>query len=185
MPENIALDKGIVDAFISNQGQSIRFTGEGEETNVGTRIDSPTMGMSVDGAAPKGHAYARKVYPKHSVSRTAIAEDATEPFRGKTMVSGINRPKIAEDTRKILEGTYVEPAPVEPTPKPVKPRPKDDISDLTTLTEADLDELSGVSEEDIWGEPRQQPRNRVKLTERQPIRGRQENTPTTVRQVRS
>jgi len=47
VPENIAIDKGVVDAFISKQGSQIRFAGEGERTNVGTRIDSPTMGMSI------------------------------------------------------------------------------------------------------------------------------------------
>ena len=50
VPENIAIDKGIVDAFISKQGSRIRFAGEGEQTNVGTRMDSPTQGMSVGDA---------------------------------------------------------------------------------------------------------------------------------------
>jgi len=52
IPEKIAIDLGVTDAFITNSGGKISFSGSGEETNVGERIDSPTKGMTV------GHAYA-------------------------------------------------------------------------------------------------------------------------------
>jgi hypothetical protein len=42
----VSLDLGFSDIEILN-GTSIQFSGGGEDTNVGTRLDSPTMGMEL------------------------------------------------------------------------------------------------------------------------------------------
>jgi len=70
---DVSIDLGIADIYVSNQGQDIRFSGKGRQTNVGERIASTTQGMSVP---TKGHAYAKKA--THSVSRTAIQADTDE-----------------------------------------------------------------------------------------------------------
>ena len=47
VPQNIDIDLGVVDAFITNAGQNIGFRGKGELTNVGSRIASTTQGMDL------------------------------------------------------------------------------------------------------------------------------------------
>jgi len=47
VPETISIDLGITDAYISNYGTKIDFTGEGEHTDAGISLDSPTVGMSI------------------------------------------------------------------------------------------------------------------------------------------
>jgi len=102
------VDLGKTDISITDQAQTIRYTGKGERTNVGSRIPNTTQGMTVDGGAEaKGHAYAKPVKERNSVSRTADSQE--EPVRGRTSVRGISRPKIADDTKAMLEGTYEEP----------------------------------------------------------------------------
>jgi len=46
VPSRVSLDLGFSDIEILN-GTSIQFSGGGEQTNVGTRLDSPTMGMEL------------------------------------------------------------------------------------------------------------------------------------------
>jgi len=186
VPERIAIDLGITDAFVSGGGKSISFGGKGLETNVGETIPINTQGMTVNGGAEtKGHALARRVYPANSFSATAVGKE--EPVRGgvQEIRDGINRPQIAEDTKAMLEGDYVEPVASEP----VEPKPKseNDISDLTTITDDEMDEMAGVSMADIWGEDTsrkatKKPVSRVNMRKRKPIRG--QDNPIAIRQIR-
>ena len=48
VPKEVNIDLGFADIAITN-GNEIRFTGKGLQTNVGTRLASNTKGMSVDG----------------------------------------------------------------------------------------------------------------------------------------
>lgn len=48
VPKSFSIDLGVVDAFITDYGKTITFTGHGTLTDVGSRIASPTTGMSVD-----------------------------------------------------------------------------------------------------------------------------------------
>jgi hypothetical protein len=122
---NVSVDLGVADIHIKDNARTIQYTGKGEQTNVGELVDSPTKGMTIGGAGTKGHAYARKVYPKHSVSRTDM--DTEEPVRGETAVGGINRPKITDDTKAMVEGIYEEPA---PKTEQIKEENKDKLPDL-------------------------------------------------------
>lgn len=47
VPRKVAVDLGFVDIIVVN-GSRISFAGGGEQTNVGTRIESPTVGMEVE-----------------------------------------------------------------------------------------------------------------------------------------
>lgn len=49
VPETISFDLGIVDGYITNFGRTIEFGGGGLETDVGERLSSPTIGMSIPG----------------------------------------------------------------------------------------------------------------------------------------
>jgi len=49
VPENISVDLGAFDIYISDSGHSIRFESGGKHTDVGKTLPSPTKGMSVDG----------------------------------------------------------------------------------------------------------------------------------------
>ena len=69
-PKDVSIDLGIVDAFITAGGTQINFTGKGQYTDVGTRLPSPTQGMSIGG------------YP------------------GMPVYSGFNRPKIIKKKPK-------------------------------------------------------------------------------------
>jgi hypothetical protein len=178
VPERIAVDEGITDSFISLQGSKIAYAGKGEQTNVGTRIDSTTVGMSVEGggAPAKGHAYARKVYPKHSVSRTDMSTE--EPVRGRTSImSGINRPKIAEDTRVMVEKAYEEP---EPAPA----RGQDDF-DYEALDE--LGDVGTFGDEDPnWLRQNNRPKKKkpTNRTQNRRIITRRVGNPTVVRSIK-
>lgn len=168
VPDKVSADLGITDLFISNQAQDIDFTGGGLQTDVGERIPTTAQGMSVNGAEPKGHYYAKPIKERHSVSRTADSKEIPERSAGTLKDEGINRPQIAEDTEAMVEGTYEEPEPVAET---------DDFN-----YEA-LDELGpegsffDESEEFIRrfnGESKNtsQPKNRAKMKRIQPKRGR-------------
>ena len=50
VPETASVDLGIFDIFISDHGRSIRFESGGEKTDVGTRLSSPTKGLSIPSA---------------------------------------------------------------------------------------------------------------------------------------
>ncbi len=112
VPERISVDEGVTDAFITNYGTKISYGGKGEDTNVGERLPTTTKGMTVNGdGAVKGHAYARKVYPKHSVPRTAITDESTEPIRGggvREVRNKMDRPYIEENTAELLEQSHEE-----------------------------------------------------------------------------
>lgn len=169
---DVSVDLGVADIRITDNAQAITYTGKGEQTNVGKTIDMPTQGMTIGEAEVKGHAYARQIYPKHSVSRTDMDTEVQTPIRE---MRGKDRVGITEQTESILDDAYEEPAP-KPVPAKLPPKREDDISDLVSLTEEDLDELSGVSEADIWGEEPERPKkvskNRVRQKRTQPIRGR-------------
>jgi hypothetical protein len=146
---DVAVDLGVADIFISDQAQTIRYTGKGEQTNVGTGIDSTTQGMTVEGGAEGiSRPAMSKVYPEHSVSRTAIeAGEVSRPVRG------INRPKIVEDTNEIR--TRIKDKSDEP----------EDESELTT---SELGDYGAFGDEDpSW---LQKGVNRTKMSRRQPSR---------------
>ncbi len=78
-PRDISIDLGVVDAFITAGGTRIDFTGKGLETDVGTRLPSPTKGMSIDGAYPGMPVYnegaRRSVIKKKKPKRVARRRD--------------------------------------------------------------------------------------------------------------
>ena len=84
VPKRIAIDLGFTDIFILN-GKQIEFTDErGLKTDVGTRMESPTKGMSINEAEGAGWADADiKDYLKkeQSVSRPAFKKK--KPARRK------------------------------------------------------------------------------------------------------
>lgn len=47
VPQSISADMGITDVEIFNYGKDIRFSGRGTLSNVGERIESTTIGMSI------------------------------------------------------------------------------------------------------------------------------------------
>jgi len=169
---DVSVDLGVADIRIKDNAQTIQYTGKGEQTNVGELVDSPTQGMTIGRAEPQGHAYARKVYPAHSVSRTDMATEVGTPVRE---IRGVDRTQIAEDTQAMLEGTYVE-----TYEEPVAPEPANDsFSDLVGLSDEDMEDIFGT------GERRhdRQPANRANVRKTKPIRG-QDNPPTLLRGLR-
>jgi len=114
VPRRIDIDLGWTDIVVMN-GEEIESSGAtGLETNVGTRIDSPTKGMSVDGAGisrPDMTDYK----PPSSVSRPHIAK-TEEPARGGVRkIRGKGRVEITEQTKRMLEGEYEAPESVKGT----------------------------------------------------------------------
>lgn len=74
VPERISIDEGITDAFITDYGRNISYSGKGERTDVGERLSSTTKGMTVGaGSGAKGHAYSRK-----TVSRRGYFDEDEE-----------------------------------------------------------------------------------------------------------
>ncbi len=173
VPEKVDADFGIVDFRIYDYGQRIDVEGKGLQTNVGTGVDSTAQGMSVEDGISRPAM--TDYYAPKSVSRPAITK-TEEPVRGETSVRGINRPKIAEDTKAMLEETYEEP--VALAPEPVKSKPKDEFSDILTLSTKDRDDIFGTGER-----RKKKPANRVNMRKTQPRRG-QDNPPTTLRGLR-
>jgi hypothetical protein len=176
------VDLGKTDVFISDQAKTIRYTGGGENTNVGSRIPNTTQGMTVEGR--KGHAYARKVYPKHSVSRTDMGTD--EPVRGETSVSGVNRPKIVDDTKDILEGTYEEPPKTKPVTSKIEPSEVQTELLATgygkeTYFDEDPEWLEGL--EPAILKTRKKTTSRAKISKQRPVRGKG-STATTMGGIR-
>jgi hypothetical protein len=51
VPKSASIDLGVVDIFIDDYGQKIRFTGHGETTSVGQSMASATKGMSIPASA--------------------------------------------------------------------------------------------------------------------------------------
>jgi len=183
---DVSVDLGVADIYIKDNAQTITYTGKGEQTNVGIGIDSPTKGMTIGGAEAKGHYYAKRVKERRSVSRTADSQE--EPVRGKTSVRGISRPKIAEDTKAMLEGTYEEP--VEQVKAKVKPQ-KLEGEEYPDLLAAGYGKETFFDEDPEWlerlrlGIPkvRKKPVNRTKMSKRKPKRGK-DNNATTVGGIR-
>jgi hypothetical protein len=50
--KNVAFDLGVTDGFIDVKNRTIRFSGDGEKTDVGTRLPSTTKGVSLTDKAP-------------------------------------------------------------------------------------------------------------------------------------
>lgn len=75
VPKRVAVDLGWTDILILN-GRTIEFTGkEGMKTDVGTRMESPTKGMSIDEAEGLGWAepdIADYVKKEKGISRSRI-----------------------------------------------------------------------------------------------------------------
>ncbi len=152
------VDLGKTDIAITDRAQSIIYAGRGEKTDVGNRIPNTTQGMTVESTPrdERGHAYARKVYPAHSVSRTAISDESKEPVRSgeETTASDVNRPKIADDTQATLGGA--------------KTRKTKEQSDM--YFDEDPEWLSGL--EPPIMRTRKRRVSRVKSSKQRPIRGR-------------
>ncbi len=47
VPQSLSVDLGIADIFVTNAGRTIHYKGKGEQSNVGSSIDSATQGMSI------------------------------------------------------------------------------------------------------------------------------------------
>jgi len=153
---DVAVDLGVADIFISDQAQTIRYTGKGLKTDVGVGVPGPAQGMTVDGGAePKGHAYARKVYPASSVSRTDVSKE--EPVRGGVReIRGKDRVDISRQMEEMQDADY---------------------SGILGFSDKDADDIFGT------GERRQKKSvNRVRTKRAQPRRGR--DNPTTLGGVR-
>ena len=168
---DVAIDLGVADIFISDQAQTIQYAGKGLRTDVGVGVPGTAQGMTVEGG---GEGVSRPAmtdyYAPKSVSRPAIAK-TKEPVRSIKSVRGINRPKIAEDTQKMLEE--------ELKPVKVTKKARDDFSDLVELTDEDRDDIFGTGERRL----KKKPVNRVRVRRAQPIRG-QGNPPTTLKELR-
>ena len=158
---NVSVDLGVADIFVKDNAQTIIYTGGGEQTNVGIGVDSPTMGMTIGGAEPKGAYYSKQVYPRRSISRTADSKELP-PRTASAELQGINRPQIAEDTEAMLEGTYEEPVTVKPEPD------KDDFSDLVSISDDAMDEIFGTGER----KRKRKPVSRIRYSKKLPRRGR-------------
>lgn len=50
VPQSVSIDLGITDAFITDGGRTITFKGKGAQTDIGTRLPSNTVGMSLPSA---------------------------------------------------------------------------------------------------------------------------------------
>lgn len=50
--KNVSFDLGVTDGFIDVKSRTIKFTGRGQETNVGTRIESTTKGVALTDNPP-------------------------------------------------------------------------------------------------------------------------------------
>lgn len=53
LPKTMSFDLGITDGYISNYGTKIKFSGNGERTDVGTRLDETTKGLSIPAVSPR------------------------------------------------------------------------------------------------------------------------------------
>jgi hypothetical protein len=178
---DVDVDLGVSDVFIRDNAQTITFGGKGLKTNVGEGIDDPAKGMTIDGSGvpAKGHAYARKVYPKHSVSRTAITDESAEPVRG----GGIRevRGKDRVDISERIEDEGEQEAYVKDTELP-------DLIEAGYGDEQYFDEApegAYFDEDPNWlkrnaqSKKNKKTKNRTSLTKTEPVRGS-----TVVRQVR-
>ena len=183
---DIAVDLGVADIFISDQAQTIRYTGKGLKTDVGVGVPGPARGMTVEGGEGINRPAMTDYRPPHSVSRPAIAK-TEEPVRGTTSVSGINRPKIADDTRKMVEGTYEEPEPVKDIEAEYidKTEPKPELSeyldeDPNWLREPEIEDVLSRFDETS---KKKKPANRVNTGRTRSQRGRNDS-PTMIRGLR-
>lgn len=93
VPKRVAVDLGWTDIFVLN-GRKIEFTGtKGLRTNVGTRIESPTEGMSVsEGWADKDIAeYMKKEQgisrPKMRKKKPSRKKKLTDPYTFREVIS--------------------------------------------------------------------------------------------------
>jgi len=108
VPESLSADLGIADLEITEGGRAIRYVGKGEQTDVGERVEGVTQGLSIPSKGINRPGM-RAVYPAHSISRTAMSDEAPprkgrqEDVLAEAAVQGVNRPKIAEDTGKMAE----------------------------------------------------------------------------------
>jgi len=165
------VDLGKTDIVITNQAQTIRYTGKGEQTNVGDRIPNTTQGMTVNsGRGGINRPAMTDYYPEHSVSKPHITKTSKEPIRGGDVreIRGKDRVEITKRTKRMLEGEELE----RVKPKPAK-KSKSAFSDLLELTDADMDDIFGTGERKAV----KKPVNRLRHKRTQPRRGR-DNPPT-------
>ena len=110
VPKVISVDLGVVDVFIY-EGQRIEFKGGGEETNVGTRIDEPTMGMSVPAEQPTPLKYGTTfqeavAYVPHSEAQREFIEDRIAEQMSKMstdeLAAEIKAAEVSEERQKQL-----------------------------------------------------------------------------------
>lgn len=163
------VDLGKVDLTISNQAQTIAFAGGGANTNIGERIDSTLAGMTVGTSEPKGHAYARKVFPAHSVSRTAITDDTDKPTRRRSELHEL-RPGIQDDDDSELV-TDDELFTVESDTKVMNP------------FTGKMEQPGSFGDEIRHGKKRKSV-NRNRVSKSHPVRGRRTDTPSEIGGIR-
>jgi hypothetical protein len=72
---NVSFDLGVTDGFIDVKAKKIRFTGGGEKTNVGTRIESTTKGVSLAN--------------NKALTKPRIERVSNKPRRGKLVSHGV------------------------------------------------------------------------------------------------
>ena len=170
VPERISVDEGVADAFITGGGTKIAYSGKGRQTDVGSRDPSTTMGMTVNGDGEvKGHAYARQVYPKSSVSRTDMDTDVQTPTRE---IRGVDRTAITERTNEMP----IEPVETEPVEEDT------DAFDYAALDE--LGALGAFADEDTNWLNSQKTVSRPRMKRSRPRRGHDSPPPTVIRRVR-
>ena len=168
------IDLGKTDIFITDRAQMIRYAGRGDQTDVGVRIPDNGQGMTVNGdGAVKGHAYARQVYPKSSVSRTDMDTEVQTPIRE---IRGADRTAITEQTKEIPVET--EPVEFGITKSEV------DTDDFTHEGLSELGAFGTFGDEDPnWLSP-QKPVSRPRMKRARPRRGYDSPPPTVVRGMR-
>jgi hypothetical protein len=74
--ENVSFDLGVTDGFIDVKAKTIRFTGHGRQTNVGTRIESTTKGLALKHNPPL-------------MTRPRLERVSARPRRGKLVSQGV------------------------------------------------------------------------------------------------
>ncbi len=169
---DISIDLGVADILITDQAQTIRYTGKGEETVVGERIATTTKGMSIP-ATGISRPDIGTVTPATSINRTAISATSRPPRKGKRTepaVRGINRPEVVEERKRVEEeriasekkrGVYKEPA-------------------TGLYFDEDPEWLAQFN-----GETGNKPVNRATMSKKAPKRkGQADNKPTVVRGIR-
>jgi len=77
--ENVSFDLGVTDGFVDVKARKIEFTGGGQQTNVGTRIESTTKGVSL----------ANNKILRGQLTKPRIERVSARPRRGRLASHGV------------------------------------------------------------------------------------------------